>query len=287
MNTLNIMTKDNEKYVDLLDEDRPLAGQKFVCISFISPENIIKQKEMFYFQEFMKDFDFTKSMSKFHQFLNFVSYKYSIDFNKVNEDFNDFVKEEKEYLIKNNIEDEYKNFLDRKEDDLLKEYNEKYNFQTNVRGLKVRGVFETIQEAEMRCKLLREIDPNHDIYVGQVGIWMPWHPESYKTGHVEYMEKELNNLMREKMKNEEQAKAQFEERIKETRKKAIEENIKIARETGNKLTQNIDENGNLVGITNTNTILDSLESSVGKQNVTSADIKKELFEGENILTKKK
>lgn len=284
---LNIMSKDNnEKYVDLLDEDRPLAGQKFVCISFISPENIIKQKEMFYFQEFIKDFDFTKSMSKFHQFLNFISYKYSLDFNKVNDDFNEFLKEEKENLMKTSIEDEYKNFLDRKEDDLLKEYNEKYNFQTNVRGLKVRGVFETIQEAEMRCKLLREVDPNHDIYVGQVGIWMPWHPESYKTGHVEYMEKELNNLMREKMKNEEQAKNQFEERIKETRKKAIEENKKLARETGNKLTQNIDENGNLVGITNTNTILNSLESTVGKESITSADIKKELFEGDTIIRKK-
>ena len=30
---------NNPKYVDLLDEDKPLAGQKFACISFISPEN--------------------------------------------------------------------------------------------------------------------------------------------------------------------------------------------------------------------------------------------------------
>ena len=27
----------NPKYVDVLDEDKPVANQKFVCVSFISP----------------------------------------------------------------------------------------------------------------------------------------------------------------------------------------------------------------------------------------------------------
>ena len=36
----------NSKYVDLLDEDKPIAGQKFVCVSFVSPENVLKQKEI-------------------------------------------------------------------------------------------------------------------------------------------------------------------------------------------------------------------------------------------------
>ena len=43
----------NTKYIDLLDEDRPLSGQKFVCVSFVSPENILKQKNMFYFENFL------------------------------------------------------------------------------------------------------------------------------------------------------------------------------------------------------------------------------------------
>ena len=37
--------KENQKYADLLEEDKPIAGQKFVCLSFVSPEHIIKQKE--------------------------------------------------------------------------------------------------------------------------------------------------------------------------------------------------------------------------------------------------
>ena len=51
-------------------------------------------------------------------------------------------------------------------------------------GLKIRGVFQTQEEAEMKCKKLREIDPNHDIYVGPVGMWIPWDPDAYKTGRV-------------------------------------------------------------------------------------------------------
>ena len=42
--------KENPKYVDLLEEDKPIAGQKFVCMSFCSPENILKQKEIFFFE---------------------------------------------------------------------------------------------------------------------------------------------------------------------------------------------------------------------------------------------
>ena len=41
------------KMVDLLDEDKPIAEQKFVCMSFISPENEIKNKSRFFFEEFV------------------------------------------------------------------------------------------------------------------------------------------------------------------------------------------------------------------------------------------
>jgi K+-transporting ATPase c subunit len=96
--------------------------------------------------------------------------------------------------------------------------------------------------------MLREIDPNHDIMVGPVGMWMPWEPEAYKTGRVEYLEEELNQLMHEKNKNESNAKTAFEQRVKETKQKAIEENIKNAEKSGNALTQTIDEQGNLIGV---------------------------------------
>lgn len=276
--------ENSAKYVDLLDEDKPIAGQKFTCVSFISPDKILKQKEKFFFERFLKHFDFNKSMLKFQQFLNFVSYKYNINFDEVTEDYKEFVKSERENLVETTIEDDYKNFLDNKEDELTKEFNNLHNFQTNVRGIKVRGSFETQEEAELRCRMLREVDPNHDIFVGPVGMWMPWEPEAYKTGKVEYLEKELNDLMNHKVQNEMQAKQEFEARVKETKQKAIEENIQKAKDSGNKLTQNIDKEGNLVGVKGSSTVENTL---ISNETTTSADIKKELFEGENIVLKKK
>jgi len=280
----NKNSKTNSKYVDLLEEDKPIANQKFVCVSFVSPEKILKQKEIFFFQEFLKKWEFNKSMEKMVQFLNFISYKYSLTFDDITKDFQDFIKEEQEILSSTSLDDEYKTFLDNNEDEMEKSFNIQHNFQTSIRGLKVRGVFPTLEEAELRCKMLRELDPNHDVYVGPVGLWMPWDPEAYKTGRVEYLEEELNNLMREKTKNESFAKNSFEERVKETKRKAIEENIKIAEKSGSVLTQNIDDDGNLIGVNSMNTQLNNFTNK--NDEISVADIRNELFEGDNIVTGK-
>ena len=276
--------KSNPKYVDVLDEDKPIACQKFVCVSFISPDKILKQKEIFLFEEFLKKWDFNKSMEKFVQFLNFVSFKYKLTFEDLTTDFKEFVNEERSNLMIYKIEDDYKTFLDNNEEELEKLFGVKHNFQTSTRGLKIRGVYPSIEEAELRCKMLREVDPNHDVFVGPVGLWMPWDPESYKTGRVEYMEEELNQLMHEKNKNETNAKNTFDQRLKDTKQKAIEENIKNAEKSGNKLTQTIDDTGNLIGVNNINT----QENKLKEQDVIlTSDIKNELFEGDNIITGKK
>jgi hypothetical protein len=278
-----IDNKMNPKYVDLLEEDKPIGGQKFVCVSFCSPEKILKEKEVFFFEQFLKHWEMNKSMEKFVQFLNFISYKYNISFDDLSNDFKEFVKEEKENISKSNMSDEFKTYLDNNEENLQKQFDVEHQFQTNTRGLKIRGSYPTQEEAELRCKILREMDPNHDVYVGPVGLWMPWDPEAYKTGRVEYMEDELNQLMSEKQKNEANAKTAFEERVKESKQKAIEENIKNAEKSGNTLTQTIDENGNLIGVANLNTQETTLTEN---GTISTADICAELFEGENIVVGK-
>lgn len=274
--------KENPKYVDLLEEDKPIAGQKFVCLSFVSPEKIIKQKEEFLYEEFIKQWDFKKSMEKFTQFLNFVAFKYpSLSFDKLMSDFNDFTKEEGDSLkLATSISDDYKTFIDNNEEQLDQKFGELHQFQTSTRGIKVRGVFPTQGEAELRCKLLREVDSNHDIYVGQVGMWVPFHPDAYKTGRVEYMEETLNQLMADKKKNEDMAKHDFEKRVKEAKQKAIEENMKKAEESGNKLTQTINAEGELVGVANVGNF-DGLD-----EDATIDDIKKNMFDAENVVVDK-
>jgi hypothetical protein len=275
-------------YVDLLDEDKVIAGQKFTCISFLSPDTILKKKEMFFFEEFLKKWDFLKSMEKFQQFLHFVSYKYKMNYETITKDLESFVQEEKTNLLKTTIDDEFKNFLDQSEEELENAFNTKYNFQTNVRGIKVRGSYGTQEEAELRCKLIRETDPHHDVYVGPVGVWMPWEPEAYKTGRVEYLEKELNELMHQKKSNENNAKVEFDKRVREAKEKAMEDNRESAMKTGNPLTQIMNNEGELVNVRNID--LDSIsdesvvmpKDGTNNNKVSSVDIRRELFENENI-----
>jgi hypothetical protein len=282
---INQNGKANPKYVDLLEEDKPIAFQKFVCVSFVSPDKILKQKELFFFQEFLKTWDFTKSMEKFLQFLNFVSFKYKLTFDDVAKDYQEFIKDEYDNLVNSSMEDDYKTFIDKNEEELENKFSVKNNFQTSTRGLKIRGVYPTLEEAELRCKMLRELDPNHDVFVGPVGTWMPWDPDAYKTGRIEYMEDELNQLMHEKAKNETFAKSAFDQRVKDTKRKAIDENIKLAEKTGATLTQNIDENANLISVNNFNTQENSLREK-HPDTISAADIRAELFESENVVTGK-
>ncbi len=269
----------NSKYIDLLDEDKSVAGQKFACISFISPEKVIKQREMFEFEQFLKQWDMNKSLEKFNHFLSFLSYKYNLKMDDLSTDLQEFCKEEKDNLFLTTLEDDYKTFLDTNEERMNEEFRKQHDFQTNVRGLKIRGSYPTQQEAELRWKMLREVDPNHDVYVGPVGTWIPFHPEAYKTGRVEYLEDELNQIMNEKEKNEKTAKIEFEKRVRESKEKSMEENKKKALESGNVLTQTMNEQGELVSVK-------SLSANDKDSNITIEEVKEQLFEGENVVRNK-
>jgi hypothetical protein len=273
---------DAPTVVDVLTEDRPIPNQKYVCVSFLSPEKILKDKNLFYFEEYLKGFELAKSMAKFQQFLHFVCHKHDLDQTAMMADFDEFAKAEAGNLVATTIEDDYKNFLDRREDELQLEFNKKHNFQTNVRGVKFRGAWPSLEEARMRCEMLREQDPHHDIFVGPVGVWMPYDPEGYRIGNVEYMEPELNQLMQEKKKNDERAKRQFDERVRDSKEKAIAENKRLAAETGVKLTQDIVD-GELVAVDNETEERIVAEAEGGE--VTTEDIRRELFEGEGIRTR--
>jgi hypothetical protein len=241
----------NPKYVDLCDEDPVIASQKFVCLSFVSPEKILKQREQYIFEKFVQQWEFSKSIEKFGDFLNFVAFKYKIKMDDIMNDMKEYVTEEKNHLKSFSIENDFKNFMDKNEDRITEDFNKKHDFNTSVRGVKVRGAYSSQAEAELRCKKLRENDPHHDIFVGPVGVWMPWDPDAYKTGRVEFMEEELNQLHQEKIKNEEKAKQEFDQRVRDAKRKAIEENVKKARESGNKLTQTLNEDGELIGVNKT------------------------------------
>ena len=268
------------EHIDLLDEDKAIAEQKFACLSFVSPEKILRDKNLYFFEKFTEQYNFNKQAELLTKFSNYISYKYQLNAEDIMNDLKEFSTIEKDSMYEN-IQDDYKTFMDKNEEKYESQFNNEHSFQTSTRGLKVRGVFPTQEEAEMRCKMLRQVDPNHDVYVGPVGICIPFHLDAYKTGRVEYLENELNQLMHEKNQNEEQAKLQFDNRVKESKLKAISENMEKAKKNGNKLTQTINEDGELVGTDEGN----SLEKKLGV-NASMDEIKKELFEVDNIVTGK-
>ena len=240
--------KANPKYIDLLNEYPVISSQLYGCYSFVSPEKIIKQKEVFFFEQFVKQWNFTKSVSQFSDFLQFVSFKYNLKVDNLLEDFKQFVQEEENVLKSNDVQGDFSTFLDKNEDKLTEIFQKEHGFQTSVRGFVNMGNFPTTEEAERYAKQIRESVPHHDILVGRNFVWTPLDPDAYKTGRIEFMEDELNQLHHEKLKNEKKAKEDFDKRIYESKKKAIEANIELAKKTGYVLTQTMDEHGNLVGV---------------------------------------
>ena len=51
----SVEINNNEKKEDFLDVDTQLAGQNYVCLSFLSPEKLIKNKDTYIFESFIKD----------------------------------------------------------------------------------------------------------------------------------------------------------------------------------------------------------------------------------------
>ncbi len=75
---------------------------------------------------------------------------------------------------------------------------EEYKDQ-KILGIKVRGVFETYEEARKQAEQLQKLDKFHNIFVGEVGKWLPFDVDISKTetedGPV-YREKSLNTYMK-------------------------------------------------------------------------------------------
>ena len=119
-----------EEKVDYLEVDDPIPGQNFVCLSFLSPEKLIQEKEVFKVAKFLQSYCKDKKLN----------------FNKVFEEYKDFT-----YKYASNLQ---------------KDFDEANKFQTNVRGIKVRGVYESREAAEKRAKKLQNTDSDFSVFVG-------------------------------------------------------------------------------------------------------------------------
>lgn len=91
----------------------------------------------------------------------------------------------------------------------------------NFRGIKIRGVFATKEEAVKRAEYLQKIDPDFNIFVGEVGKWLGWDPDPSTVEDQVYREKKLQDLMNNYKKNREKAKILEQERKREMLEESI------------------------------------------------------------------
>jgi hypothetical protein len=175
---------------NFLEDDDPIPRQNYVCLSFVSPEKVLEDKHLYYMWHYERHLQskieelndkLKEAMNKSETGVE-VTKKDPCTFKNFKEMFLDF-----EYAQHNKIE---------------KEFYELNDFRTTVRGLKVRGVYDTKREAERRSKKLQQLNPSDHIGVGVVGAWMPWDPNPDDIEEQEYALEELNTLMKKKRENE-------------------------------------------------------------------------------------
>ena len=176
---------------DYLEEDKPIPGQKYVCLSFISPDKVLEDKKSFMFYNYMK---------------------------KQNPDLKESYSEFKE---------SFRYYQEDNEESLQEEYDKIVNYQTNVRGIKVRGVYDNLRAANVRAKVLQKLDKSFHVFVGQVGFWLPWDPTANNMADQEYAEPELNRLVKEYKENETKKDMFYEEQKREKQQAAIAENLRL------------------------------------------------------------
>ena len=93
--------------------------------------------------------------------------------------------------------------------------------KSSMYTFKVRGSYETVEEAQKRIQFLNSLDPNVNIYLAEVGKWCPFEDDPEKAKDAVYKDEELNRLMKGYKENQEKAKEHFQQRKAEMVAKAL------------------------------------------------------------------
>jgi hypothetical protein len=194
--------EDDGSVVDYLDEDPEIPTQKYCIVSFLSPEKVIKQKQEFMFEEFIKYMDYDWKVKGLEHLMAFLSKKYSLKIDDLLKDAEEFSKVRDKEIRETDVPEQWQVFLLKHEKDLQEKFDNNVEFRTNVRGVKVRRSFPTVEEAQVMAKVLQRKYPKDNLYIGKVGTWLPWDPNEHLMPEVQYAEKELNELMRRYKENE-------------------------------------------------------------------------------------
>ena len=225
---------------DFLDEDTEIPGQRVVLLSFLSPEKVLDKKELFFFKKFLHSYEVewkvknlekylvdvvsginsqlderVKSLEMAEQFdAAEICRKNRLPLEDVMSDYQSFIQKSRTDIQKTQIAEAYDDFMYAQKGKLEDEFHAVNDFRTTIRGLKVRGVFSNVKEAEIKAKKLQNKDKYHNIFMGEVGKWTPWDPNPNEIKDQEYNNQQLNTLMKKYRENEDSREQFFEQRTK-------------------------------------------------------------------------
>jgi hypothetical protein len=225
---------------DFLDEDTEIPGQRYVLLSFISPEKVLEKKDIYFFKKFLESYevdwkiknlekymvdvvknindqldDRARELEKNDQFEQAaICRKNRVSIDDLMTNYQQFVQKNRADIQKTKIVEAYDDYMYANKTKLEDEFYAMNEFRTSIRGVKVRGVYGNPKEAELKAKKLQQKDKYHNIFMGEVGKWTPWDPQPHEISEQEYAQDELNTLMRKYKENEDNREKFFEERTK-------------------------------------------------------------------------
>jgi hypothetical protein len=220
---------------DYLDVDKPLPGQNYYCISFVSPDKVLEQKEYFMYYHYERAFYKKISGIMDTSLTNLID---KSDDGKI--DVSDIIKLKKSVLEAckeeevnfDQFKSKFEDYRFRDEEKIGEAFDKQNNFRTSVRGVKIRGVFDTKREADVRAAVLQRMDPLFDVFVGQVGYWCPWDPNPHKIDDIEYTNSDLNKLVKEYKSNEAKKDHFYQEQKTQRQKDALNTEERLKHQKG-------------------------------------------------------
>lgn len=234
--------------MNYLRPDPEVPGQQWCVLAFVSPEDLIEKKNMFFMDKFLVD--------EMNQYLTATSVHMTRNINaKLFKSFEEKIEKlgksksahhkqlmeelgaiRKEFEVdeaafsaeclhshKSGLEDIKAKFEDYKvqRTDLEKEFDAANQQRTSVRGVKFCGAYPFQEAAMERAQFLTEnVERAVDHYVCQSFHWAPFDPNVNAIQDQRYMNQELNELVRRRNENELMKQKFFEENKRQQMEKA-------------------------------------------------------------------
>jgi Family of unknown function (DUF5832) len=99
------------------------------------------------------------------------------------------------------------------------------NQKTEKYGIKIRGCFNSQEEAQVHVKKLMETDPLFDVYMVNMYEWLLIPPDNSKIADTHYQEEYLETLIQGYKNNQAEAKKVFEQRKVDVMRDGIDKHL--------------------------------------------------------------